>query len=222
MPTVLLFSGGQDSFLSAIKLLESNHSLHLLTCDNGCMKALDNVQDTAKRLQHRFPNSDIQTCTLSTISEIAHLKHAYINIAFDMIVLTYPNLTINQITCLTCHTAMIISALKYCKKHSIYKIAEGARESQLFSTQQLAVLDVYRKFLQKHNIELLLPVFDIKEDYMVKMFIADRGIVPKLLEAQCYVGYPMQGALTPEQINDSANFLENILLQNCDILLKEV
>ncbi len=66
---VLLFSGGRDSSLAAIRLIEMGYEIHLLTFDNGAIEDIarsnlrlaefnDEIKEniiTRKIIHHRFP-----------------------------------------------------------------------------------------------------------------------------------------------------------------------
>ena len=54
------------------------------------------------------------------------------------------------------------------KKLGIHYIAEGARKTQMFALEQKEILKKIGSLLKKHDIELLLPVFDYDSDYDVE------------------------------------------------------
>ena len=213
----LLFSGGQDSFLSAIRLIERGYKLHLLTFDNGCMRGLSNVQRSVSRLRRRYGNKILTYKILNITYPISVLRETYINTSIAQMAEVHPGLTINQVNCLTCHTAMLIKAIQYCKQNNISIIAEGARRSQLFATQQPEILRQYKQLLSKNNLHLLLPVEGIADDYTVKMLIADAGFLPKMYEAQCYVGHPMNLPLQTKQLKSISRFLHDVLIDKAKV-----
>ena len=48
--SLVLFSGGKDSLVVALRLLDSNYKLYLVTYENGCGLKAENVNNTIERL----------------------------------------------------------------------------------------------------------------------------------------------------------------------------
>ena len=47
---LVLFSGGKDSLIITLRLLDSNYKVYLVTYENGCGIKAENVNNTIERL----------------------------------------------------------------------------------------------------------------------------------------------------------------------------
>ena len=214
---VVLFSGGRYSFLTAIRCIESEYETHLLFLTHGSMVATDNVEATANRLISVYGNERVKYVSKGMFSIFHRLRASWYNTTISTLVLKYPGLSMNQLNCLTCHCAMMASAIRYCCDNEITALFEGMRYSQQFMSQQKEALKAYRMLTAKFGIQLRCPVSDIDDDYIVKMLIADTGLLPKVQEAQCYLGCPMKKELDTVERQSLSAFLEDVL---CPIVLE--
>ena len=106
---------------------------------------------------------------------------------------------------------------------NINYIAEGARKSQLFAIEQEEILNEFRSFCNKYNIELLTPVLEVEDDYEKENEIFMWDVNLCACEAKCLLGYPMNKRLTQEELNDIKELYMSIRhLQEKDINEKRV
>lgn len=210
---LLLMSGGRDSFLSAALLIEQEFFVSMITFDNGHTEGIDRVKSTANLIIERYGEDcaeflPIQYTKGTVWSNLNPLFTTNIS-KFSKI---YPDIKLNQITCLSCKSAMYAKAIKYCLDNNIRYLADGARECQGFFVDTVNMIELYKEICRKNNIELLLPVFDLASDLERKYMLADRGLPTKTLEPQCFLGFPMTEKLTENDIKTLRQyFIDNIL-----------
>lgn len=190
---LVLFSGGRDSLLSAILLIEQGYKVKLVHYDNMCTIGCNNVENGYKRLLKKYGKERVEYIGVKNISCFFRnfIKVTY-NMHISKIKEKYGNISISQLNCLSCRLSMYIASIIICRKHNIKYVADGARNSQLFAIEQDDMLKLFEELFFKYNIKLLLPVKNLKDDFDVKNQFIARGIVPKVNESQCLLGMPLK------------------------------
>lgn len=111
---------------------------------------------------------------------------------------TYPNLTLPQMQCLVCQTAMWAAAVAYAVGHKIPAIAAGYRKTDNFCTGLQAYAERITALAAEYGVAVVRPVWDTEEwdspggisrDGELK----DRGFEPQVLEPKCMLGMPAVG-----------------------------
>lgn len=149
---------------------------------------------------------------ITTIPEFRNNERELANMSFSQIQTYYGDCTISQIRCLNCRSTMYYEAIKYCLKNNILYIAEGARKSQIFSIEQPLIIEEFQKLLREFGIELLLPVYEIDNDWYKENELLLNGIVPIASEDKCILGIPLNETVTDKHINT----IKNILTRNIE------
>lgn len=128
--------------------------------------------------------------------------------SFKYILDNYGDCTISQIRCLNCRSAMYYEAIRYCLENDIKFIAEGARKSQLFSIEQPEMIDSYKELLKEFGIELILPVYNLDDDWERECEVGRYGIISVSGEDKCLLGMalnervPLEQTMTVKKIFD--------------------
>ena len=65
---LVLFSGGKDSLLVTLRLLDEGYKVYLVTFENGCGLKANNVNNTRKRLIHKYGDEKIENIGIKNIS----------------------------------------------------------------------------------------------------------------------------------------------------------
>lgn len=220
---LLFFSGGNDSTLSACRLVTQGYDVELITFDNGCEEGIENIRNRATILEKLTQNSKKGKVhnlgVFQSVSEFMSMRHQTVNIPFNEIVEKYGNLNQNQLNCLSCRSAMYIVGVAVAKELGIKHIAEGARKTQMFALEQKELLDGYRRVLERYDMNLLLPVFEYDNDYEVEnellrisshfYDIVYDGTIH--YEVKCWLGNPMDRPLTQEEIDGYSQLFEREL-----------
>lgn len=217
---LVMFSGGLDSLLTTCKIIENGYKAVLVHYDNGCSVGSKNACTTVSRLIERYGEGKVEFWGIGVTSGYFYsLKNIYL-INYSKLINSY-QLTLQQVYCLSCRTAMYIFSILLCKQLKINKIAEGTRKSQLFVIEQEPMLEEYKKLLGKYGIELLLPVLDLESDQEREESLLIRQITPKVMESKCLLGTPMLNPLTPEEIDEYVRYFQNELFEPTLKLIKE-
>jgi len=200
---LLMLSGGRDSFLVACRLIESGHRLHMVTYDNGCGFQPDNARTVADRIIERFGSDKAEFLGIKSITGTwRRFFPLILNMKPSAIAKKYGEITYSQFNCLTCRTAMYIYTISLGRRMGIKYIAEGARKAQGFVIELEEMIEQYRELLCKYNIELLLPVYDLDDNWSLKNELMEYHFVPKTLEPQCILGFPLDVSVPDRDVID--------------------
>lgn len=183
---LLLYSGGKDSSLAAIRLRNAGFNVHFIHFDNGQMLDSDKpyltFQETfAKKQGYYFDYENHAINIEKTFKDyFAEWKNNYI--------VTENEELDSEIRCLSCRMAMYTEVLMYAMKNNFKFIAEGARISQKFMIEQELMIDKLKEMFSNYGIELLFPVLHLKDDDEEKKEIIENGFSSKSWESKCLVG----------------------------------
>ena len=202
---LVLFSGGKDSMLSAILLIEQGYEVVLVHYDNSFEIGSNNVEDGYKRLVKKYGNDKVKYLGVKKVDSIfrTFIRDFY-NLKANDILDNYGKITFSQFNCLACRLSMYILTIILCKQLNISYVADGARNSQLFAIEQDSMLTLFTQMFHEYEIELLLPVKDLKDDFEEKNEFLMRGIIPKVSESQCLIGMPLNSNKVYNEVVDAS------------------
>lgn len=189
---LVLFSGGKDSLLSTIYLIEQGYKVYLVHYDNGQTIGTENIKIGVERLAKKYGMEKVEYIGSKNISIFFRkfIRKIY-NLHIDQIQKKYGNITISELNCLSCRLSMYAASIIICKQKNISYIADGARNSQLFVIEQDEMLNEFKELFKKYNINMLLPVKELVDDFEEKNELLVRGFIPKVNESQCLIGMPL-------------------------------
>ncbi len=188
---LLMYSGGKDSTLSAIRLKKMGYHVHFIHFDNGYMR------DTNKPFltyQKSFSNLEgyyfpYQFSSINVKDEFDALfkhwkqtskkepEHGSID---------------SEIQCLSCRSAMYLTTIAIAQHYGYKYIAEGARMSQKFLIEQPVMLEQFKVLASQYGIELLLPVLTLENDEIEINELLKAGFSAKSWESKCLLGKAAQ------------------------------
>jgi hypothetical protein len=148
----LLYSGGLDSNVAAVKLLESFERVHLLTWDTGRgLVFVRWVHRSSARLQARFPGrfehhvADIQPVFDAITTRRLHRLYARYRQRF--------------VWCLGCKVSMHLASLAFCKAHDITDAADGSADDTPYYVEQMPVaLTWLHAWYESHGVGFHTPL----------------------------------------------------------------
>lgn len=212
---LLLFSGGRDSFLAACKLIEEGYKTYMITFENGAGVKAKNAEHGANRIIKRYGKENVNFLGVRNISGIwRYFIFPYYNLRPSEIITQYGELPVSQFHCLSCRSAMYIWSIIKANQMNIKYIADGARQDQGFAIELPNMIHHFKKMFSEYSLELLLPVYELDDDWKRKNLLLIRGFVPKTLEPQCLLGVPLPNNLAPDNeiINAVEKFFTKIIL----------
>ena len=203
---LLLYSGGKDSTLAAIKLYNAGYNVHFIHFDNGHMRDQDKpyltfIETFDKEKEYYFDYE------LSNV-DIKSLFEEY----FDdwSTNLTNDEALISEIRCLSCRMAMYTKAIQIARERGYKYIAEGARISQKFMLEQLPITTRLKELAASQGIKLLLPVLYVDDDQKEIEELLANGHSSKTWESKCLIGRPAKDK-TAEDEKIIVDYYDSIL-----------
>lgn len=200
---LLMYSGGKDSSLAAVRLRNQGFNVYFIHFDNGAMKDSDKPYLTFKNsfglkdgyyFDYRF-----HCCNVSKNFQSFFEKWSKEN-GND---LEHGTMT-SEIRCLSCRMAMYVEALSIANTYGFKYIAEGARISQKFMLEQKPIVNRLKDLAKRYGIELMFPVLMVEDDNIEKEELIANGFSSKSWESKCLLGREAMDK-TPE---DEKNILE--------------
>ena len=180
---LLLYSGGKDSTLAAIRLYKAGYNVHFIHFDNGHM--LDQNKPYLTFLETFNKDKDYYfDYSLSSV-DIKDLFNEYFN-EFES---SDPQIE-SEIRCLSCRMAMYTKAIQIAKEKGYKYIAEGARISQKFMLEQIPIIERLKDLASQQGIKLLCPVLYVDDDQKLIDELLENGHSSKTWESKCLIGKP--------------------------------
>lgn len=218
------FSGGLDSLLATMKTIEAGYRAVLINYNNGAMAGLERITQGYERLLERFGEDWVRMWGYGmTVGYFKALRDEFYQMMPSEMVKFMPDLSMGQINCLTCRSAMYIFSVLVCQRENIDTVVDGARRSQGFGLERDAMLEKFRDFFREYGIELLTPVVDLETDEMREIAVMIRGMSATPNDAKCFLGVPI--SFEDEEImlrrdQEAVNIWENNLKAKCHKLVK--
>lgn len=205
---LLLYSGGKDSTLAAVRLHNQGYNVYFIHFDNGAMRDTDKPYLTFKNtlglrdgyyFDYHFHSFDISK-TFKDFFEKWHSENRDIleNGTMD-----------SEIRCLSCRMAMYVDALFLAKTNGFKYIAEGARISQKFMLEQEPMISRLRDLAKIYGIELIFPVLTLEDDDELDELLKN-GLSAKGWESKCLLGRAAMKK-TPDDENKILEYYDNTL-----------
>lgn len=193
---LLLYSGGKDSTLAAIRLYNAGYNIHFIHFDNGHMRDQDKpyltFQETFGKKDDFYFDYELSSVDIKQIFE-EYFSNWSVNLSND------PTLT-SEIRCLSCRMAMYTKAIEIAKEQGFKYIAEGARISQKFMLEQLPITNRLKELATSQGIKLLLPVLYVDDDQKEIEELLANGHSSKTWESKCLIGKPAKDKTDEDKI----------------------
>ncbi len=182
---LLLYSGGKDSTLAAIRLKEMGYNPYFIHFNNGSMLDSDKPFLT---FQNTFKNFDGYV-----------FPYEYSDVDINKLFSWYfgewqrqnDNLRLtSEIRCLSCRMAMYTKVFEIAKKKNFKIISEGARISQKFFIEQIRFIPSLEEIAERLGIKLLFPVLHLDDDKKLINELLKSGFSSKTWESKCLLGEP--------------------------------
>ena len=192
---LLLYSGGKDSTLAAIRLYNAGYNVHFIHFDNGHMRDQDKPYLTFQETFNK-ENDYYFDYELSSV-DISEIFKEYLSCCADDTI-TDPSIE-SEIRCLSCRMAMYTKALQIAKERGYKFLAEGARISQKFMLEQLPITTRLKELADQEGIKLLFPVLYVDDDQKEIEELLSNGYSSKTWESKCLIGKPAKNKTTEDE-----------------------
>lgn len=210
---LLMFSGGKDSFLSACRLhyMYPDSDIYLITYDNGCMRALENVESMVKKLKSKLYHIEYAG-TRFTYGIAREFYFPYFNMKPMEQENLYPGLTPSQFHCLICKTSMYLYSIWYAKEHDISIIAEGGRKCKKFAIELPGMINRFSTLVNDASLETIYPVYNVINDWDLDNELMRMGFTPKVSEPKCLIGCPDYDSIDAHVIGGVHSYYDKEIL----------
>lgn len=211
--TLVMFSGGKDSFLSAIREITGGRRAVLVSFDSGHLVAHAHLRLCADRLARHYGagRAEYLGC-YNTTPTVSVLNQYWTHASQAAIAADYPNLTNCQVTCLHCQLAMWVAAVALAEARGIRRVAASYKASDAFCTGRPFFVDAARELATSRGIEISLPVWELADDYERDCEIALHGFQPVRCEPKCLAGQPPRDGGDVAVFDDMRRYLRERLL----------
>lgn len=164
---MLMFSGGRDSTLAAARLAEKSIPTTLVTLTSAHLFGLAQVRQRLEELARSLPGETrwmqvVQPTSLRT------------------------DTSFYEQTCLPCHHAYVVAAAVLAKRFGLQTLAFGYAGYQADWPEQTPLaIERLREVLHRHELELMLPVYDLTSREAAIAELSERGFSVASLEQKC-------------------------------------
>lgn len=206
---LLLYSGGKDSALSAVRLRSLGYHVYFIHFDNGHMLDQDKPYLTFKNTFDQYDGYyfDYQNSAV----DISNIFYKYFENWKKEYGDTLNDATLtSEVRCLSCRMAMYTKVFEFAFEHHFKYVAEGARISQKFMLEQQPMIDRLKDFASCYGIELLYPVLYLEDDKEEIIELLENGFSSKGWESKCLLGRKAKDkSVEDEQI--ILNYYDNVI-----------
>lgn len=213
---ILMLSGGRDSFLAACRLLESSSNYHLkmVTYDNGCSYKSSNAKLIADRIIQKYGENRAEFLGIYKISSIIReFFSPYFNMKPSEQLEKFLGMTPSQFHCLVCRTSMYIYSMWIALLNDASYIAEGGRRNQKFVIELPGMAqERYPALVKSIGLELLLPVYDLDDNWIRDNELLARGYLCKSYEPKCLIGFPVNDSIDDSVIDGVHAYYDQVIL----------
>jgi PP-loop superfamily ATP-utilizing enzyme len=156
----ILFSGGPDSTLAALKALDQTEKVHLLTFQHNKMGKIGKHRKVTKELKTMFGEERV----VAYEEEITRLFNKFYFFNIHRRLIQYRTFYIPWI-CGACKLAMHIAAIKYNKAHGISTTYDGGNmeSSPYFVDQMKPYIDGIKELYKSYEMAYDCPVYNIPD-----------------------------------------------------------
>jgi hypothetical protein len=176
----LLFSGGSDSTLAAVRAAERFGEVHLLTYRRYGMSDVQNSETNVGKLKERFGADRFVRPPIGTVDRL--FRHvSYEHYLGDVRKHGFMVLT----TCGLCKLAFHLRTVVYCHDAGVGNVWDGSNKAMvIFPEQMIEVLDMFRAMYADAGIRYENPVFHYDDEQGIEFGSSVWGLGPARSERQ--------------------------------------
>jgi hypothetical protein len=162
-----MFSGGRDSTLAAMRLMQQGVSLTLVTITSDHLHGIEAVKRRLAEFKSKLPENT-EWILIKQPTEL------------------HTDTSFYKQTCLSCHHAYVVVAGVVAKALGIFNLAFGyAGYQNSWPEQTPLAVSRLSQVLSESGISLLLPVYDLSSRSMTDAELISLGLSHEALEQKC-------------------------------------
>lgn len=171
----VLFSGGRDSTLVAVRALENGDTVTLLTFETGLAYGPRLIEYRIAELEARFSDRQICRKSLNVVGLVRRI--ALLEIERDIMQDGYNLVLLGEAL------ALVTEAIVFAKSDGISMISGGyTRYQGQFPEQRPVAIEFFGSLCAEYDVEFAAPLREISSEGTVKEELWLRGLSPKSLE----------------------------------------
>lgn len=191
--TLVMFSGGKDSFLTVCRYLIQREPVGLLAFDNGSLAGTKCIEDGAHRLITRYGVKEVKwegiynTASLQRELSVWSQTATCMEVAPILGAVNYA-----QLQCLHCQTAMWVAAIAYATAKGYRRISSGYRVTDYTCMGSSLYLKQLQRVAQRVGVAVDFPLwhdvqvgeelaFDVEEE------LSQHGLMQTVCGPQCMI-----------------------------------
>ncbi len=173
----VMFSGGIDSLLAAVLLLQTYDKVHLITFDKGYLEfGVKNNIPNVDRLKAKFGADRVH-------HEIIDLKKVVKRIAYKKLRKDRKKYNLETRWCVGCRLGMNTGGLLYALEHALVGYADGSNREQIPSEANLtgtaenypSIVNRNKKFAAEYGVHFLTPTYEYGSREERRLKLGDLG-----------------------------------------------
>jgi len=171
----VLFSGGRDSTLAALRTWRAGRLMDLLMFESGLGVGSDLRDYRIRELKRAWGGESFNARLIRTHGLVRRV--CFVDLVEDI------ERDRRQLILLGEFLSLLGSAIHYCRRHTIQTLVFGAVQYQDYlPEQQSQALVRFAQFAERYGINLETPVSSAVSELSVKLELAEAGLLPKSLE----------------------------------------
>ena len=161
----VMFSGGIDSLLASVVLLEKYDKVHLITFDKGYLEfGVKNNVPNAERLKATYGADRIT-------HEVLDIKDVVKRISVSQVWKDRKDYNMETRWCVGCRVSMQTAAMIYALEHDLVGYADGSNREQIPSEANLtgtaenypSIVNRTKNFAMEYAVHFLTPTYEYRE-----------------------------------------------------------
>ena len=167
MPCIVMFSGGRDSTIAALRLNSQGTPVRLVTISSGHLLGIERVRGRIRELQRFLPPS---TPWLQ-VRQPTDLR---------------TDTSFYEMTCLPCHHSYVVVSGVLASLQKVSRLAFGyAKYQSDWPEQTPLAIERLASVLDRHRIRLELPAYDLLSREAAVSTLTELGLTGDSLEQKC-------------------------------------
>jgi hypothetical protein len=194
-PCILMFSGGRDSTIAALRLNNQGTPIRLVTVSSGHLVGIEKVRHRVRELQKFLPAS---TPWLQ-VRQPTDLR---------------TDTSFYEMTCLPCHHSYVVVSGILASLQKVDRLAFGyAKYQSDWPEQTPLAVERLTKVLHRHGIRLELPAYDLNTREAAVNMLTELGLTGESLEQKC-IQQISNVALSPDRLKQQVDLWERSIDQS--------